>query len=75
MDKAQVFYKINTLREDGLLENILNEIITNIALEIVETPTHEMDKRQELYMLTKAVKRLDEKLQEYQNNYNFQENE
>lgn len=72
---TQAMYKICMLREDGLLEQLLNEINHDIALEIVETSPTETSKREELYMLTKAVKRLNEKLQEYENNHNFQENE
>jgi hypothetical protein len=59
--------------EGGLLEDLLREIHQDIALEIVETLPDEMTKREELYMLTKALKRLNEKLQENLNNYDFEE--
>ena len=59
--------------EGGLLEDLLKEIHQDIALEIVETLPDEMTKREELYMLTKALKRLNEKLQENLNNYDFEE--
>lgn len=73
MMNAQRIYKVTQLMEDGLLEDLLLEIKNNIALEIVETLPDEMAKREELYMLTKALKRLNEKLQECLNLYDTEE--
>ena len=73
MNDIQRFSKVKQLMEGGLLEDLLREIHQDIALEIVETLPDEMTKREELYMLTKALKRLNEKLQENLNNYDFEE--
>ena len=73
MNDIQRFSKVKQLMEGGLLEDLLKEIHQDIALEIVETLPDEMTKREELYMLTKALKRLNEKLQENLNNYDFEE--
>lgn len=68
MTKEQIAYKLNQLQEDGLLDLLLQQLTNDIALEIVETD--EMTKREELYQLTKAIKGLNGKLQDYANKYN-----
>lgn len=75
-EKKNAVFKLGLLMEGGLLEDLLNEITNELALEIVETIPEETSKREDLYMLNKALKRLNEKLQEYVNKYNSQgENE
>lgn len=68
MTKEQLAYKLTQLQEDGLMDLLFKELTNDIALEIVET--EEMSKREELYQLTKAIKRLNVKLQDYANIYN-----
>lgn len=76
IEKKDAVFKIGLLMEGGLLGDLLSEITNELALEIVETSPEETTKREDLYMLNKALKRLNEKLQEYVNNYNSQgENE
>lgn len=76
IEKNDAVFKLGLLMEGGLLTALLSEIKNELALEIVETFPEETIKREDLYMLNKALKRLDEKLQEYVNNYNSQgENE
>lgn len=74
MDYNPIAYKVGELMKDDLIDHLLNEISKDIALEIVESFPEEMKKREELYMLNKAVKRLKMKLQEYTNYYEIQEN-
>lgn len=55
---------------------LLAEIKKDIALNIVQTAFDQKEKREELYMLTKAIDGLQVKLQEYVNSYErIQENE
>ena len=76
INKRDAVLRLAQLMEGGLLESLLQEITNDLALEIVETFPEETEKREDLYMLNKALKRLNEKLQEYVNNYNSQgENE
>ena len=72
VEKNEAVNKLGLLMQGGLLEALLGEITNELALEIVETFPEETDKREDLYMLNKALKRLNEKLQEYVNNYNSQ---
>jgi len=72
MNEKQLASKVNQLLSGGLMDLLSDKIINDIALEIVNSS--EMSKREELYLLTKAVKRLNEKLQEYANIYNTTEN-
>ena len=72
MNEKQIASKVNQLLSGGLMDLLSDKIINDIALEIVNSS--EMSKREELYLLTKAVKRLNEKLQEYANIYNTTEN-
>jgi len=46
---------------------ILDEIKQDIALEILRTDINDSEKREECYMLCKAIERLEMKLQEYVN--------
>ena len=52
--------------EDSL-SFILTEIKKDIALDIIRTDFKDKERREELYMLTKAVDELTRKLQEYVN--------
>ena len=58
------------------LSNLLQELKNDIALSIVQTSFDQKEKREELYMLTKAIDGLQVKLQEYVNEYDkIQESE
>lgn len=70
MDKKQLANKLHTLVEGEVLDLLLDEITKDIALEIVNTTLQQNDKREELYLLCEAVKKLKGKLQEYDNTYN-----
>ena len=72
-DRQQAINTIAKLLEEGVLQRLLADISENIALEIVESFPNETNKREELYMLNQALKRLNDKLQEYANIYNSQE--
>ncbi len=75
MDTSLVF-KLKNLMEGGDLLLLLNDIKHDIALSIVHTAFDQKDKREELYMLTKAIDGLQVKLQEYVNEYDkIQESE
>lgn len=64
----QVIYKIKQLMEgEQSLSFILEEIKKDIALDIIRTDFTDKERREELYMLTKAVDELSRKLQEYVN--------
>ena len=67
---------ILSLKRGDLLSSLISEIQIDIALKIVQTPVHQKDKREELYMLTQALNGLEGKLQEYVNEYDkIQESE
>ncbi|AEK81921.1 hypothetical protein [Salmonella phage 7-11] len=75
MDSSLV-YKLKNLMEGGDLSILLQSIKHDIALSIVQTAFDEKVKREELYMLTKAIDGLQVKLQEYVNEYDkIQESE
>ena len=61
--------KLKGLMEGDDLSNLLHEIKNDIALSIVQTTFDQKEKREELYMLTKAIDGLQVKLQEYVNEY------
>lgn len=68
--------KVRNLMEGGTLALLLEDLKQQTALSIVNTSFDQNGKREELYMLTKAIDGLQVKLQECVNNYNqFQENE
>lgn len=68
--------KVRNLMEGGTLALLLEDLKQQTALSIVNTSFDQNDKREELYMLTKAIDGLQVKLQECVNDYNqFQENE
>lgn len=52
-----------------VLPSVLDHIKQDIALEILHTQNNEATKREELYMLTCAISKLEMKLQEYVNLY------
>lgn len=67
--------KLKGLMEGDDLSNLLHELKNDIALSIVQTSFDQKEKREELYMLTKAIDGLQVKLQEYVNEYDkIQEN-
>lgn len=71
-----LFIKVKQLMEGDTLPSVLEKIKIDIALSIVQTPFDAKDKREELYMLTKAIDALKVKLQEYVNEYDkIQEND
>ena len=72
-DRQRAINTIGKLMQEGVIERLLVEISNNIALEIVESSPSESSKREELYMLSQALKRLEDKLQEYANIYDSQE--
>lgn len=75
-EKAAAISKVKALMEGGTLALILNEVKNDTALNIVRTTFDQKDKREELYMLTKAIEVLQVKLQEYVNTYDkVQEND
>lgn len=61
--------KLRGLMEGDDLSNLLQELKNDIALSIVQTSFDQKEKREELYMLTKAIDGLQVKLQEYVNEY------
>lgn len=68
--------RIKNLTAGDDLPSLFEEIKNDIALSIVRTSLDQKDKREELYMLTKAIDVLQVKLQEYVNEYDkIQENE
>lgn len=68
--------KVKLLMEGGTLSLLLEDLKEKTALSIVHTTFDQKDKREELYMLTKAIDGLQVKLQEYVNTYDkIQENE
>lgn len=64
---------IASLVRDHLLDRVLEEVIEDIALEIVGTEDDQQGYREHLYLLTKAIKETKGKLQEYTNDIEFQE--
>lgn len=67
-DIKHIIYKVKQLMEgeDGL-PYILNQVKQDIALDIIQTDFNDRERREELYMLTKAIDALTRKLQEYVN--------
>ena len=61
--------KLKRLMEGDDLSNLLQELKNDIALSIVQTSFDQKEKREELYMLTKAIDGLQVKLQECVNEY------
>lgn len=61
--------KLKGLMEGDDLSILLQELKNDIALSIVQTSFDQKEKREELYMLTKAIDGLQVKLQEYVNEY------
>lgn len=57
-------HKVSQLMEDGLLDELMSSISSDIASEIVSTSHDEHEKREELYHTSLALKRLKMKLQE-----------
>jgi len=74
MNQRNLIYKVKLLMEGGEISTFLNEVKNDIALEIISTQYKEKERREELYMLTKAVDAFTMKLQEYVNKFE-QENE
>lgn len=67
-DMKYIIHKVKQLMEgDDSLSFILTEIKKDIALDIIRTDFKDKERREELYMLTKAVNELTRKLQEYVN--------
>ena len=55
-DIKHIIYKVKQLMEgeDGL-PYILNQVKQDIALDIIQTDFNDRERREELYMLTKAI--------------------
>lgn len=67
-DVKYIIHKVKQLMEgEDSLSFILTEIKKDIALDIIRTDFKDKERREELYMLTKAVDELTRKLQEYVN--------
>lgn len=67
-DMKYIIHKVKQLMEgEDSLSFILTEIKKDIALDIIRTDFKDKERREELYMLTKAVDELTRKLQEYVN--------
>ena len=67
-DIKHIIYKVKQLMEgDDGLPYILDQVKQDIALDIIRTDFNDKERREELYMLTKAVDELTRKLQEYVN--------
>ncbi|QDH46595.1 hypothetical protein LAh9_5 [Aeromonas phage LAh_9] len=67
-EMKHIIYKVKQLMEgEDSLSFILDEIKKDIALDIIRTDFKEKERREELYMLTKAIEELTKKLQEYVN--------
>lgn len=67
-DMKYIIHKVKQLMEgEDSLSFILAEIKKDIALDIIRTDFKDKERREELYMLTKAVDELTRKLQEYVN--------
>ena len=64
---------INNLVKNHLLDKVLDEVILDISLEITNTELNDESRRDSLYLLTKALKEVKGKLQEYVNEIEFQE--
>lgn len=69
MNQRNLIYKVKLLMEGGEIPTLLNEVKNDIALEIISTQYKEKERREELYMLTKAVDAFTMKLQEYVNKF------
>jgi len=69
MNQRNLIYKVKLLMEGGEISTLLNEVKNDIALEIISTQYKEKERREELYMLTKAVDAFTMKLQEYVNKF------
>lgn len=69
MNQRNLIYKVKLLMEGGEISTFLNEVKNDIALEIISTQYKEKERREELYMLTKAVDAFTMKLQEYVNKF------
>jgi len=69
MNQRNLIYKVKLLMEGGEISTLLNEVKKDIALEIISTQYKEKERREELYMLTKAVDAFTMKLQEYVNKF------
>ena len=75
MSRVNLAAKVRHLLDDGAFDYIINEIKNDIALEIVNSQTQDVEKREDLYMLAQALKCLNGKLQEYANieeNFNLE---
>lgn len=67
-EMKHIIYKVKQLMEgEDSLSFILDEIKKDIALDIIRTDFKDKERREELYMLTKAIEELTKKLQEYVN--------
>ncbi|MGL5567269.1 MAG: hypothetical protein ACRDC4_16220 [Plesiomonas sp.] len=67
LNKLALKERVYALMEGDTLHLAINEIKQQIALDIVHTNFDQTTKREELYMLTKALDALQMKLQEYVN--------
>lgn len=65
----ELISQVRSIAEGDILPQLLDEIKQEYALSIVRTSIDQKDKREELYMLTKAIDALKAKLQEYVNEY------
>lgn len=75
MRKHDAVLAVKSLMEGGHLPLLLDEMKHDIALKIIQTNFEQNVKREELFMLTKAIDALNVKLQECVNEYDIiQEN-
>ena len=65
--RPELVSKVLSMMEGDVLPSLLEELKYDIALSIVQTPFDAKVKREELYMLTRAIDGLKVKLQEYVN--------
>ena len=67
LNKLALKERVHALMEGDLLSSAIFEIKQQIALDIVHTNFDQTTRREELYMLTKALDAVQMKLQEYVN--------
>lgn len=67
--KHDAILAVKSIMEGDNLAFLFNELKNDIALTIIHTNFDQKDKREELFMLTKAIDALNVKLQECVNEY------
>lgn len=68
-DRELAIVKVKQLMEGGHLPSILDEICDDLAKATLRTHPDQVNEREDLYMLARAVKCLNVKLQEYVNTF------